>query len=45
MVGMERSILPRLAEQEFHLVVRSAILSFIVVFGLTKAVANYYAGA
>jgi len=26
-------------------VARSAILSFIVVFGLTKAVANYYAGA
>ncbi|GAC1371315.1 MAG: MFS transporter [Hymenobacter sp.] len=45
MVGLERSILPRLAEQEFHLVARSAILSFIVVFGLTKAAANYYAGA
>lgn len=45
MVGLERSILPRLAEQEFHLVARSAILSFIVVFGLSKAVANYYAGA
>ena len=45
MVGLERSILPWLAEQEFHLVARSAILSFIVVFGLTKAVANYYAGA
>ena len=45
MVGLERSILPQLAEQEFHLVARSAILSFIVVFGLTKAVANYYAGA
>lgn len=45
MVGLERTILPRLAEQEFHLVARSAILSFIVVFGLTKAVANYYAGA
>ena len=45
MVGLERTILPRLAEQEFHLVAHSAILSFIVVFGLTKAVANYYAGA
>ncbi|WP_348533140.1 MFS transporter [Hymenobacter sp. 5317J-9] len=45
MVGLERSILPRLAEQEFHVVARSAILSFIVVFGLTRAVANYYAGA
>ena len=45
MVGLERTILPRLAEQEFHLVARTAILSFIVVFGLTKALANYYAGA
>ena len=45
MVGLERTILPRLAEQEFHLVARTAILAFIVVFGLTKAGANYYAGA
>jgi MFS family permease len=44
MVGMERSILPLLAEQEFHLAARSAILSFIVVFGITKAVTNYLAG-
>ena len=34
MVGLERSILPRLAEQEFLLVARSALLSFIVVVGL-----------
>ncbi|UYZ61250.1 MFS transporter [Hymenobacter latericus] len=45
MVGLERTILPQLAEQEFHLAARSAILSFIVVFGLIKAAANYYAGA
>ena len=44
MVGMERSILPSMAEQEFHLVARSAILSFIVVFGLSKAITNYLAG-
>jgi len=44
MVGMERSILPALAEEEFHLVARTAILSFIVVFGVTKAVTNYFAG-
>ncbi|MDP1731862.1 MAG: MFS transporter [Devosia sp.] len=44
MVGMERSILPAIAEQEFHLVARSAVLSFILVFGLTKAVSNYAAG-
>ena len=44
MVGMERSILPAIAEQEFHLVARTAVLSFIVVFGLTKAITNYLAG-
>jgi MFS family permease len=44
MVGMERSILPAIAEQEFHLVARTAVLSFIVVFGLTKAFSNYAAG-
>jgi MFS family permease len=44
MVGMERSILPLLAEREFQLAARSAILSFIVVFGVTKAITNYVAG-
>ena len=45
MVGMERSILPELAETEFHLAAKTAILSFIVVFGITKALTNYFAGA
>lgn len=44
MVGMERSILPAIAEQEYHLAARTAILSFIVVFGVTKALTNYLAG-
>ncbi len=44
MVGMERSILPQLAEEEFHLAAKTAILSFIVVFGITKALTNYFAG-
>ena len=44
MVGLERSILPALAEREFHLVARTAVLSFIVVFGVSKALANYFAG-
>lgn len=44
MVGLERSILPQLAEKEFGMVVKTAILSFIVVFGISKAIANYYAG-
>lgn len=44
MVGLERSILPAVAEQEFHIAARTAILSFIVVFGITKALTNYVAG-
>jgi MFS family permease len=44
MVGMERSILPTIAEQEFHLAARTAVLGFIVVFGLAKAITNYGAG-
>jgi MFS family permease len=44
MLGMERSILPLIAEGEFHLVARTSILSFILVFGLTKALTNYAAG-
>jgi MFS family permease len=44
MAGLERSILPAIAEQEFGIAARTAILSFIVAFGLTKAVANYLAG-
>ena len=44
MVGMERSILPAIAEQEFRLAARTAILSFIVVFGVSKAITNYIAG-
>lgn len=45
MVGIERSILPDYAESEFGLTTVSAILSFIVVFGVTKAITNYYMGA
>jgi MFS family permease len=44
MVGLERSILPAIAEQEFHLAARTAMLSFIVVFGVAKALTNYGAG-
>ncbi len=45
MVGMERSILPQIAEQEFAIAAKTAILSFIIVFGIVKAVTNYYTGA
>ena len=37
MVGLERSILPAIAEQEFQLAARTAMLSFIVVFGVATA--------
>lgn len=44
MVGLERTILPEMAESIFHLSAKTAILSFIVVFGVTKAITNYLAG-
>lgn len=44
MVGLERAVLPLLAEQEFGLASRTAILSFIVSFGVVKALANLLAG-
>jgi MFS family permease len=43
-VGIERVILPLLAEREFGVASRAAILSFIVSFGLVKAIANLFAG-
>jgi MFS family permease len=45
MIGLERSILPAIAEGEFQLAARAAVLSFIVVFGLVKAATNYFAGS
>lgn len=45
MVGLERSILPQIAEFEFGIAAKTAILSFIVVFGIIKAITNYYTGA
>ncbi len=44
MVGLERTVLPLMAEEEFGLVARSAILSFIVTFGFVKAATNFFAG-
>ena len=44
MVGMERTVLAPLAEQEFHVSARTAVLSFIIAFGVTKALTNYVAG-
>lgn len=44
MIGLERSLMPALASQEFHLDAHTAMLSFIAVFGLSKAFANYMSG-
>ena len=43
MVGLERTVLPLLGEQEFGLSSKTAITSFIVSFGVTKAVINLIA--
>jgi len=43
MVGLERTVLPLLGEQEFGLTSKTAITSFIVSFGVTKAVINLVA--
>ncbi len=45
MVGIERTVLPLLAREEFGLASYSATLSFIVSFGLVKAITNLFAGA
>ena len=44
MVGLERSVLPLVGEQDFGLASTSAILAFVVAFGLAKAFANLAAG-
>ncbi|HEU5048942.1 MAG TPA: MFS transporter [Gemmatimonadales bacterium] len=44
MVGMERTVLPLLAEAEFGVASKSAILSFIATFGVVKALTNFLAG-
>lgn len=44
MVGLERTIFPEYAEQEFGISSNTAILSFIIAFGITKAIANYFTG-
>lgn len=45
MVGLERAILPQIAEGEFHIAAKTAILSFIIVFGIVKAITNYFTGS
>ena len=45
MVGLERSTLPLIGEQDFGLVSKTAVLSFIAAFGVAKALTNLGAGA
>jgi MFS family permease len=44
MVGLERTVLPLLAEAEFGLASKGAVLSFIATFGVVKAATNFFAG-
>jgi MFS family permease len=44
MVGLERTVLPLLAEEEFGLASKGAVLSFIATFGAVKAATNFFAG-
>jgi len=44
MVGLERSIVPLLGQRVFGLVSTTAVLSFIVSFGVVKAASNLFAG-
>jgi MFS family permease len=45
MVGLERSTLPLIGEDDFGLTSTAAVLSFVVAFGLAKALTNLGAGA
>ncbi len=45
MVGLERSTLPLIGREDFALASSAAVLSFIVAFGLAKAITNLAAGA
>ena len=44
MVGLERSIVPLIATADFALASKTAALSFLVSFGVAKALANLMAG-
>lgn len=44
MIGMERTIFPEFAATEFGISSKTAILSFILAFGVTKAFTNYFTG-
>ena len=43
-LGQERTVLPLLASQTFHLDLYTSALTYILAFGLSKAAMNYFAG-
>ncbi len=45
MVGLERTILPLIAIENFGIASKAAAISFIVTFGMTKAAINFFAGS
>lgn len=45
MVGLERSVLPLVGEDEFGIASTTAILAFVVAFGASKAVTNLFSGS
>jgi len=45
MVGLERTVVPLVGSQEFGLVLRTAIFSFIISFGVVKAFSNLFSGS
>lgn len=44
MVGQEQTVLPLLAEEQFHLTGYAFLLTYVLAFGITKAATNYFAG-
>ena len=44
MVGLERTVVPLIGAQEFHIVSTTLVTSFIVSFGVVKAIANLLSG-
>src|SRR5213593_2200238 len=44
MVGLERTVVPLIAQADFGLVSKTVVLSFLVSFGMVKALANLFAG-
>src|SRR5437899_12981737 len=44
MVGIERTVVPLIGAEEFHLASTTLVVSFIVSFGIVKACANLVSG-